>query len=73
MQKREIELQNANMYLRAKISEIERAQQQMNVMAVDSEYQQPQQPYDAHNFLPVTLLEPNQHYSRHDQTALQLV
>ncbi|XP_031104815.1 agamous-like MADS-box protein MADS1 [Ipomoea triloba] len=75
MQKREIELQNANMYLRAKIGEFERAQQQMNLMP-GSEYQEPMttsQTYDAHNFLPLTLLEPNQHYSRHDQTALQLV
>ncbi|VFQ64411.1 unnamed protein product [Cuscuta campestris] len=76
MQKREIELQNANMYLRAKISEFERAaQEQMNMMpGSHHEYQQQQQPYDdGHNFFPITLLEPNQHYSRHDQTALQLV
>ncbi|XP_016471064.1 agamous-like MADS-box protein MADS1 isoform X2 [Nicotiana tabacum] len=81
MQKREIDLQNANMYLRAKIAEVERAQQQMNLMPGGSEYNQQQQPMttsqnynDARNFLPVNLLEPNPHYSRHDdQTALQLV
>ncbi|PSS16392.1 Floral homeotic protein like, partial [Actinidia chinensis var. chinensis] len=72
MQKREIELQNANMYLRAKIAENERAQQQMNLMQ-GAEYQgMPSQQYDARNFLPVNLLEPNQQYSRQDQTALQL-
>nr|BAW79358.1 AGAMOUS like-proein [Rhododendron yedoense var. poukhanense] len=85
MQKREIELQNANMYLRAKIAENERAQEQMNLMpsSHDHQYQtmgagsqaQQQQPqsYDARNFLPVNLLEPNHHYSRHDQPPLQLV
>nr|BAW79359.1 AGAMOUS like-proein [Rhododendron yedoense var. poukhanense] len=86
MQKREIELQNANMYLRAKIAENERAQEQMNLMpsSHDHQYQtmgagsqaqqqQPQQSYDARNFLPVNLLEPNHHYSRHDQPPLQLV
>nr|CAA48635.1 fbp6 [Petunia x hybrida] len=79
MQKREIEMQNANMYLRAKIAEVERATQQMNLMhGGGSEYQQQpmsstSQPYDARNFLPVNLLEPNPHYSRQDQTALQLV
>nr|AQM52291.1 SHP2-2 [Monotropa hypopitys] len=80
MQKREIELQNANMYLRAKISENERAQQQMNLMpASDHEYhtmannsQQPHS-YDARNFLHVNHLEPNHHYSCLDQTPLQLV
>ncbi|XP_059283805.1 agamous-like MADS-box protein MADS1 [Lycium ferocissimum] len=81
MQKREIELQNANMYLRAKIAEVERAQQQMNLMPGGSDqyhhqHQAPQPNYeDARNFLPVNLLEPNPHYSRpnDDQTPLQLV
>ncbi|PSS17637.1 Floral homeotic protein like, partial [Actinidia chinensis var. chinensis] len=72
MQKREVELQNANMYLRAKIAENERAQQQMNLMP-GAEYQDmPSQPYDARSFLPVNLLEPNHQYSRQDQTALHL-
>ncbi|KAE9456704.1 hypothetical protein C3L33_11393, partial [Rhododendron williamsianum] len=84
--KKEIELQNANMYLRAKIAENERAQEQMNLipsshdhqyqtMGAGSQAQQQQQPqsYDARNFLPVNLLEPNHHYSRHDQPPLQLV
>lgn len=63
------------------IAEVERAQQQMNLMPGGSEYNHQQQPMstsqnynDARNFLPVNLLEPNHHYSRHDdQTALQLV
>ena len=55
------------------IAENERAQQHMNLMP-GSEYQPlAPQPYDVRNFLPVNLLEPDQHYSRQDQTALQLV
>nr|ASY97760.1 AG2 [Cercidiphyllum japonicum] len=72
MQKREIELQNANMYLRAKIAENERNQQQTDLMTVPVYEAMPSQPYDR-NFHPANLLEPNHHYSRQDQTALQLV
>ncbi|XP_043815377.1 agamous-like MADS-box protein MADS1 [Manihot esculenta] len=74
MQKREIELQNDNMFLRAKIAENEREQQQQtNIMAGGSVYgSAPSQQYDR-NFFPVNLLEPNNHYSRPDHTALQLV
>ncbi|KAL1562817.1 Agamous-like MADS-box protein mads1 [Salvia divinorum] len=76
MQKRELELHNANMYLRAKIGESERAQQQMNMM--NQEYEQPSMSshnYDVRNFLPVNLLQPehDHHYSCQDQTPLQLV
>lgn len=83
MQKREIELQNANMYLRSKIAENERAQEQMNLMPSShghdhDQYQSvgansQQQSYDARNFLPVNFLEPNHHYSRNGQPPLQLV
>ncbi|XP_051152107.1 agamous-like MADS-box protein MADS1 [Andrographis paniculata] len=81
MQKREVELHNANMFLRAKIAESERAQQQMNLMpsAGSSEQYQPMttsQSYnDVRNFLPMTLMETNEHdYPRsHDHTPLQLV
>ncbi|KAL8506306.1 hypothetical protein ACS0TY_017248 [Phlomoides rotata] len=81
MQKRELELHNANMYLRAKIGENERAvQQQMGMInhSAGSEYQQQHsmssQTYDVRNFLPVNLLEPaDDHYSCQDQTPLQLV
>ncbi|XP_057796147.1 agamous-like MADS-box protein MADS1 isoform X1 [Salvia miltiorrhiza] len=74
MQKRELELHNANMYLRAKqIGESERAQQQMNMM--NQEYEQNSHNYDVRNFLPVNLLQPehDHHYSCQDQTPLQLV
>ncbi|KAA8526219.1 hypothetical protein F0562_008042 [Nyssa sinensis] len=85
MQKREIELQNANMYLREKIAETERAQQQMQIAENERAQQQMNlmpgskyhtmgsQPYDARGFLPVNLLDPNHHYSHQDHTALQLV
>ncbi|KAL0362501.1 UNVERIFIED_CONTAM: Agamous-like MADS-box protein MADS1 [Sesamum calycinum] len=85
MQKRELELHNANMFLRAKIAENERAQQQMNLMPAGSsddhhhhQYQpmtssHDQAAYDLRNFLPMNLMEPNHHYPRHDQTPLQLV
>ncbi|KHG14262.1 Agamous-like MADS-box protein AGL1 [Gossypium arboreum] len=65
--KKEVELQNDNMYLRAKIAENERAQQQSNqLIQAASSYNR--------NFLPVNLLEPsNNDYSNQDQTPLQLV
>lgn len=55
------------------IAENDRAQQQMSLMP-GSEYENLNpQSYDSRNFLPVNLLEPNHHYSRQDQPALQLV
>ncbi|KAJ8763059.1 hypothetical protein K2173_023264 [Erythroxylum novogranatense] len=75
MQKRELELQNDNMYLRAKIADSERLQpqqQQTNLMPSSVYESMPSGAYDR-NFLPVTLLEPNHHYSDQDQIALQLV
>ncbi|KAI4319714.1 hypothetical protein MLD38_033283 [Melastoma candidum] len=77
MQKREIELQNDNMFLRAKIAENERAheQQQHNQGLIPGpiyETSMTSQPYDR-NFLPVNLLEPSHQYSCSDHTALQLV
>ncbi|KAL5794652.1 hypothetical protein ACOSP7_003246 [Xanthoceras sorbifolium] len=75
MQKREIQLQNDNIYLQAKIAENERAQhqQQPNMMQGPVyESSMTPQSYDR-NFLPVNLMEPNQQLSHHDQTALQLV
>ncbi|XP_024182865.1 agamous-like MADS-box protein MADS1 isoform X1 [Rosa chinensis] len=78
MQKREIELQNHNNFLRAKIAENDRAQQQQaNMMpGTSSAYDQsmpPPQSYDR-SFLPV-ILESNHHYNRQgqNQTPLQLV
>ncbi|BAT88969.1 hypothetical protein VIGAN_05262100 [Vigna angularis var. angularis] len=76
MQKREIELQNHNNYLRAKIAEHERAQQQQqqqtNMMQGTLCESLPSQSYDR-NFFPVNLIGSDQQYSRQDQTALQLV
>ncbi|XWS41073.1 hypothetical protein CRYUN_Cryun17cG0049200 [Craigia yunnanensis] len=72
MQKREVELQNDNMYLRAKIDENEREQQQSNLLQGSVYQTATSQPYNR-NFLPVNLLEPSNGYSNQDQTALQLV
>nr|AAS45686.1 AGAMOUS-like protein [Meliosma dilleniifolia] len=72
MQKREIDMQNDNMYLRAKIAENERAQQHMSMMPTSEYEAMPPQQFDSRNFLQVNLLEPNHHYSRQEQTALQL-
>ncbi|KAF4376524.1 hypothetical protein F8388_025395 [Cannabis sativa] len=93
MQKREMELQNHNNYLRAKIAENERIQQQQNEEEEQQQQQQmnlmptetttttrpnntdsnnnnnnnvdqsASQSYDHHNFLPVTLMDSNPHYS----------
>ncbi|KAK8955389.1 Floral homeotic protein AGAMOUS [Platanthera guangdongensis] len=75
MQKRELELQNDNMYLRNKIADNERAQQQhqhMNMMPSTSNEYEMMPPFDSRNFLQVNLLDPNHHYSLQQQTALQL-
>ncbi|KAE9606331.1 putative transcription factor, K-box [Lupinus albus] len=74
MQKREVELQNHNNYLRAKIAEYERAQQQQPNMMQQGNVCETiaSQQYDR-NFFPVNLLDPNHQYSRQDHTALQLV
>ncbi|URE44599.1 hypothetical protein MUK42_14804 [Musa troglodytarum] len=69
MQKREMELQNDNMYLRNKITENERAQQQINMLPSTSEYEI-LTPFDSRNFLQV--LQPSQDYSHPQRTALQL-
>ncbi|KAL8090915.1 floral homeotic protein AGAMOUS-like [Apium graveolens] len=75
MQKREIDLHNHNQYLRAKIAENERAQQQMNLMPGSSSYElaQPMESFDARNFIKLNGLEPTNQYSCQDPTALQLV
>nr|AFY98824.1 AGAMOUS-like protein [Platanus x hispanica]AFY98825.1 AGAMOUS-like protein [Platanus x hispanica] len=72
MQKREIDLQNDNMYLRAKIAENERTQQQLNMMPGPSYEVMPPQAFDSRNFLQVNQMEPNRHYSRQESIALQL-
>nr|Q40872.1 RecName: Full=Floral homeotic protein AGAMOUS; AltName: Full=GAG2 [Panax ginseng]BAK20020.1 PgMADS protein5 [Panax ginseng]CAA86585.1 agamous [Panax ginseng] len=74
MQKKEIDLHNNNQYLRAKIAENERAQQHMNLMPGSSDYElAPPQSFDGRNYIQLNGLQPNNHYSRQDQTALQLV
>ncbi|KAI3465889.1 hypothetical protein Pfo_022552 [Paulownia fortunei] len=59
--------------MQKRIAENERAQQQLSLIP-GSEYQpMTSQSYDVRNFLPVNLLEPDEHYSCQDQTPLQLV
>ncbi|KAG6485143.1 agamous-like MADS-box protein MADS1 isoform X2 [Zingiber officinale] len=70
MQRREMELQNDNMFLRNKIAENERVHQQMNMLPT-AEYEM-MPPFDSRNFLEVHLMQPNQHYSQQQRTALQL-
>ncbi|KAF9620635.1 hypothetical protein IFM89_013661 [Coptis chinensis] len=73
MQKREMDLQTDNMYLRAKIAETDRAQQHMSLMPGNEYEVMPSAPYDSRNYgLQVNLLGSNNNYSRSDQTALQL-
>ncbi|RWV95726.1 hypothetical protein GW17_00041625 [Ensete ventricosum] len=65
-----MELQNDNVFLRNKITENERTQQQMNILPSTSEYDI-LTPFDSRNFLQV--LQPAQHYSQQQQQAgLQL-
>ncbi|KNA23632.1 hypothetical protein SOVF_023170 isoform B [Spinacia oleracea] len=75
MQKREIELHNNNQFLRARISENERAQQSMSLMPPGgSDYDLvPSQSFDSRNYFQVNALQPNSQYARQDQTPLQLV
>nr|AIK66813.1 AGAMOUS-like MADS-box protein [Cocos nucifera] len=71
MQKREVDLQNDNMYLRAKIAENERAQQAGIVQAGPEFDTLPT--FDSRNYYHVNMLEAAQHYSHHqDQTTLHL-
>nr|UPY89962.1 MADS transcription factor [Consolida ajacis] len=74
MQKRvnEIDLQQDNMYLREQIAATERTQQQMSLMPGNEYEVMSSTPFDSRNFLQVNLLEPNNNYSRSDQTTLQL-
>ncbi|XP_024992518.1 floral homeotic protein AGAMOUS-like [Cynara cardunculus var. scolymus] len=76
MQKRELELHNSNQFLRAKIAENERAQQQqMSLMPGSSDYElvPPHQPFDGRNYLQPNELQSDNNYSCQDQTPLQLV
>ncbi|XP_019169239.1 PREDICTED: floral homeotic protein AGAMOUS isoform X1 [Ipomoea nil] len=79
MQKRqEIDLHNNNQYLRAKIIETERAQQQqqqMNLMPGSSSYHElaPPQQFDARNYLQLDGFQSTSSYSKQDHLPLQLV
>ncbi|KAI3717216.1 hypothetical protein L1987_68690 [Smallanthus sonchifolius] len=76
MQKREHELHNNNQFLRAKIAENERAQQQhMSLMPGSSDYNlgPHQSSFSGGNYLQENDLPPNNDYSCQDQTPLQLV
>ncbi|KAM0938334.1 putative transcription factor MADS-MIKC family [Dioscorea sansibarensis] len=64
MQKREMELQNENMYFRNKIAENERAQTTLNMLPVTTTtaaVYDLMPPFDSRNFLQVNLLDPNRH------------
>lgn len=81
MQKREMELQHNNMYLRAKIAEGARLnpdQQESSVIQGTTVYESGVSSHDQsqhynRNYIPVNLLEPNQQFSGQDQPPLQLV
>nr|AHM92076.1 MADS-box protein 58 [Phyllostachys edulis]ASZ79972.1 MADS58 [Bambusa multiplex] len=68
MQRREMELQNDNLYLKSKVAESERGQQTMNTMgaASTSEYEQSVVHYDPTNFLQLFMQQP-QYYSQQQQ------
>nr|AAY86365.1 SEEDSTICK-like protein [Dendrobium thyrsiflorum] len=71
MQKREVELQNDNMYLRAKINDNERAEQ-ANIVQAGADFDTLPN-FDSRNYYQVNILETAAHYSHHqDQTALHL-
>ncbi|KAJ3678093.1 hypothetical protein LUZ60_001896 [Juncus effusus] len=73
MQKREVDLQNDNMFLRAKIAECERAEQQAGMVTGGHELEA-LPTFDSRNYYQVNMLESGpQHYSAsQDQTALHL-
>ncbi|XP_048434384.1 agamous-like MADS-box protein MADS1 isoform X1 [Pyrus x bretschneideri] len=75
MQKRETELQHHNNFLRAKIAESEREQQQQHTHMMPGTSYDPSMPSNSYdrNFFPVILESNNNHYPRQGQTALQLV
>ncbi|KAK9150741.1 hypothetical protein Syun_009050 [Stephania yunnanensis] len=74
MQKREIDLQNDNIYLRAKVTENDRVQQQINMVPENEQYEViASAPFDSRNLLQANMQDPSQRYYRStEQTALQL-
>ncbi|KAF2565573.1 hypothetical protein F2Q68_00026151 [Brassica cretica] len=84
MQKREMELQHDNMYLRAQVSHIgncarlDPEQQESSVIQGTAVYESGLSSHDQsqnynRSYIPVNLLEPNQQFSGQDQPPLQLV
>ncbi|WJX47329.1 Floral homeotic protein AGAMOUS, variant 2 [Trifolium repens] len=77
MQKREIELHNSNQVLRAKISESERSNHNVNLFPGGTNFEcmqpQPQQQFDSRGYFQVNELQPNDQYARQDQMSLQFV
>ncbi|KAM2368566.1 hypothetical protein ACFXTH_046116 [Malus domestica] len=73
--KKETELQHHNNFLRAKIAESEREQQQQQTHMMPGTSYDPSMPSNSYdrNFFPVILESNNNHYPRQGQTALQLV
>ncbi|XP_008786399.2 agamous-like MADS-box protein AGL11 [Phoenix dactylifera] len=72
MQRREVELQNDNMYLRAKIAENEHATQQVSMVQAGPEFDA-LPAFDSRNYYHVNMLEAATHYlHQQDQTALHL-
>ncbi|KAG6488594.1 hypothetical protein ZIOFF_049841 [Zingiber officinale] len=73
MQRREMELQNGNMYLRNKIAEYERTQQMpvfpSSTTALGFEAVPP---YDSRNMLQGNTMQPDQTYNHQQQINLQL-
>ncbi|RWW32921.1 hypothetical protein BHE74_00021642 [Ensete ventricosum] len=71
MQKKEVELQSDNTYLRAKIAENER-EQQLSIMQAGTEYYT-LPTFDPRNYYHTNMLETAANYSHHqDQTTLHL-
>ncbi|OVA16326.1 Transcription factor [Macleaya cordata] len=71
MQRREVELQKENMFLRTKIAENENAEQQTSM--VPAPEFDPIQTYDSRNYFHVNMLDGGpSSYSHPDQTALHL-
>nr|AIZ95415.1 MADS19 [Apostasia odorata] len=69
MQKREVELQNDNMYLRAKIAETER-EQQANILQAGADFALPT--FDSRSYYHVNMLEAASYSHHQEQTALHL-
>ncbi|KAG8067451.1 hypothetical protein GUJ93_ZPchr0005g14758 [Zizania palustris] len=69
MQRREMELQNDNLYLKSKVAESERGLQTVNMMgaaSTSSEYMQDMIHYDPRNFLQFDIMQQPQYYTEQD-------